>query len=61
MSLEIGKTARLRQPVIQGEIVDTQYNKDSKGLEHKVQWTAEGETHERWFVEADLEEVSNAQ
>lgn len=58
MSLEIGATARLIQPEIQGEIVDTQYNKSAKELEHLISWTdADGEVQERWFLESTLEEV----
>lgn len=60
MSLEIGKIARLKTPVIQGEIVDTQYNRDSRSLEHKIQWTdVAGENQERWFGEAELEVVND--
>ena len=59
MSLEIGQTARLIQPTIQGEIVDTQYNKDAKQLEHLIGWTdAGGEQQKRWFLESELEAVA---
>lgn len=58
MSLEIGQTARLIQPTIQGEIIDTRYSKDSKELEHLVSWTDENdEPQQRWFTESSLEVV----
>lgn len=53
-----GNTVRLIQPSIQGPIVSTRYNEEKEGLEHLVEWTdAAGETHQRWFDEADLKEV----
>jgi hypothetical protein len=58
MSLEIGKVARLIAPEVKGEIKDTQYNKGAKCLEHLVEWqSADGEMHQRWFLESELEEV----
>lgn len=60
MSLEVGQTARLVQPVIQGEIVDTRYNKDAKQLEHLLEWTdSDDDTQQRWFLESDLEAASD--
>jgi hypothetical protein len=60
MALEIGSQARLVQPVIAGEIVDTEFNKTSKKLQHLVQWTeADGHVASRWFTEDQLEEVPN--
>lgn len=56
--MEEGQQVRLIQPVIQGQITDTRYNKDAKQLEHLVAYTdAQGETHERWFLESELEAV----
>lgn len=56
--MEIGNTVRLVQPVIQGEILDTQYNKSDKCLEHLVAWAGgDGEVQQRWFNEASLEVV----
>lgn len=58
MAVEIGKTARLIQPVIQGNVIDTEYDKDAKCLRHLLQYTVGEEVHERWFTEAQLEEVA---
>lgn len=56
--MEQGQQVRLIQPVLQGEIIDTRYNKDAKELEHLVAYPdAEGETQERWFLESQLEGV----
>lgn len=53
--MEINNIVRLIQPVIQGQITDTQYNKDGRCLQHLVQWTdADNNTHTRWFDEAEL-------
>lgn len=60
--MEIGNQVRLIQPVIAGEIKDTEYDKDAKQLRHLVEWQDnEGETQTRWFTESDLEVVENAQ
>jgi hypothetical protein len=57
--MEEGQTVRLITPVIQGQITDTRYNKDAKGLEHLVNWTdANGNVQERWFIEGELEVVA---
>lgn len=54
--MEIGNTVKLKQPVIQGEIIDTEYNKDSKELHHLVSYNdANGAQQQRWFSESDLE------
>lgn len=57
-SIDIGQQARLIQPVIQGVVLDTRYNKDARQLEHLVSYTdSSGESHERWFIETELEGV----
>lgn len=56
--INIGQTARLVQPVIQGEVTDTRFNKDANELEHLVSYTdAEGEVQSRWFLASNLEVV----
>lgn len=58
MSLETGQRAKLIQPTIEGEVVDTQYNKDAKELEHLLSYvSADGEAHQRWFLVSQLEAV----
>lgn len=57
--METGDNAKLIQPVIQGKIVDTEYDKDAKCLRHLLQYTdADGETQTRWFLESELEAVN---
>lgn len=51
--MEIGNQAKLKQPVVQGLIVDTRYRKDAKQLEHLVHT----ELGDRWFLESQLELV----
>lgn len=57
--MQIGSNARLKQPVIQGPITDTRYDKVSCQLEHLVIYLdATGQAQERWFLESELEEVT---
>lgn len=57
--MEIGNIARVKQPVIQGEITDTRYDKEARQLEHLVTYTdGEGQSQERWFKESELDEVT---
>jgi predicted adenine nucleotide alpha hydrolase (AANH) superfamily ATPase len=37
MSFETGRQVRLVQPVIQGEIIDTEYDKSRKELKHLIE------------------------
>lgn len=56
--INVGQQARLIQPVIQGEVIDTRFNKTAGELEHLVFYTdAEGEAQERWFLASQLEAV----
>ena len=56
--IQIGSVARLIQPVVQGEVVETRYSKDAGELEHLISFTdAAGEAHERWFPASHLEAV----
>lgn len=56
--MEVGNQVRLIQPIIQGSIIDTEYNKEDKCLVHLVEWSdAAGEGQRRWFKEAELEVV----
>ena len=58
MSFEMGRQVRLVQPVIQGEIIDTEYDKSRKELKHLIEWRdADGAQQQRWFLESDLEAV----
>jgi hypothetical protein len=58
MAVEIGKVARVVTPIVQGAVIDTEYDKDAKCLRHLLEYEdGAGETQQRWFVEADLEEV----
>lgn len=51
-----GQRARLIQPVIEGEVIDTKFNKDAGELEHLLSYAdASGEPHQRWFLASQLE------
>lgn len=52
----IGSPVRLIQPVVSGEVADTEFDKDANELKHLVTYTSEdGETHSRWFPASQLE------
>lgn len=58
MAIEVGQTVRLVQPVIQGEVLDIEYDKTSKSLAMLVEYTdAQGAVNQRWFPEPTLEVV----
>lgn len=57
-ALKPGDTVRQVAPVITGEIIDTEYDKDAQELRHLVRWKdASGDFHSRWFVEPEIEKV----
>lgn len=61
MALEIGVTAKVVVPTIQGTIIDTTYDKSSKSLSHLLEWQEAGNPNkQRWFTEAELQEVPAA-
>ena len=56
MSIAIGQQAKLVQPVVAGEVIDTRSNKEAGQLEHLLSFTdAAGEEQHRWFLESELE------
>lgn len=57
--MKTGDKVKVIQPVIEGPITDTQYNKDAQCLEHLIVWDFEGETHQRWFLENQLQQVAD--
>lgn len=58
MSIAIGQQAKLVQPQVAGEVVDTRFNKDAQQLEHLLNFTdAEGEVQQRWFLASELEAI----
>jgi len=56
--IKIGVKAKLKQPVVQGVIEDTEFDKESGELKHLLIWKDEaGEPASRWFLESQLEKV----
>jgi hypothetical protein len=56
--LKVGVTARLKQPVVAGEISDARYSKERAQMEFLMDYIgADGEPHSRWFLESELEKV----
>lgn len=57
-----GSTVRLKAPAPQGEVQDVRLNKAEGQLEYLVDWVDdEGDNQQRWFLESQLEVVSDAQ
>lgn len=59
--MPIAKSAHVRQivPVIQGEVADRRFNDQADELEYLVTYTdGDGNPSSRWFLEAQLAEVS---
>ncbi len=54
--LKPGTKVRLVQPVIEGEVLKPETNGDAFG--YRVAYTGpDGESHERFFTQAEIEEV----
>lgn len=57
--MKIGDSAKLIQPVVSGQIIDTEYDKENLCLRHCLEWAdASGNTSQRWFIESELEAVN---
>lgn len=57
--MKIGQSAKVIQPVIAGPIAQKRLNVEKDELEYLIVYTgAAGETHHRWFLESELEEVA---
>lgn len=58
MAIEEGAAVRQKAVVVEGVVVDTEYDKDNKQLKHLVEYAdADGETQQRWFLESEIEEA----
>ena len=56
MKMKTGDKAKLAHPVIQGLIIDTEYDKEKEQLRHLLEYpNSEGEIIQRWFSEGELE------
>lgn len=64
MAIEEGTRVRQKAPTITGKVVDVEYDKATKSLRYLVEYPdadgKKGDTHTRWFTEAELEEVTDA-
>lgn len=59
MAIKTGATARVKPPPeIRGSVIERRVNPSTDELEVLLQWTEGSETVERWFDEAQLEEVT---
>lgn len=59
--MKAGDTARLIQPVVQGQIKERRFNAADE-LEYRLEWTdPDGSTQQRWFAESQLQQVEAPQ
>lgn len=57
--MESGSKVKQIVPVIEGTILDTQWNKQAKQPEHLVEYTnPDGASSSRWFIESELLETT---
>ncbi|MFL5900884.1 MAG: hypothetical protein ACJ75S_06760 [Solirubrobacterales bacterium] len=61
MAIEQGVRVRQKVPVIEGEVIDVEYDKSAKQLRYLVEYESapdeDGDTKTRWFTESEIEEV----
>ena len=56
--MKTGDKAKIVQPVIEGTIIDTEYDKEKLQLKHLFEYkNADGEDTQRWCTEAELEQL----
>lgn len=55
--MKLGTTARLVQPVIEGKVVDVEWDKEKDQKRIKLAWFDGDDVQERWFLESELEVV----
>lgn len=61
MTHKLGEVVQQVVPVIKGEIKERRLNESEDQLEYLVSYTgADGEVHERWFLEAEVETAKEA-
>lgn len=53
--MKIGTKVGIAQPVLEGKVVDVEWDKDRDCKRVKVAYTNdEGTAHERWFLEGEI-------
>jgi len=56
--MKIGAKVGIKQPVLEGKVVDVEWDKKAEELRAKVSYkNDEGQQHERWFSESELKGV----
>lgn len=61
MAFKLNSKVKVITPIIQGKVVKTEYNEQDECLKHLVEFVdGEGETHQRWYNENELEEAKGA-
>ena len=59
--MKTGDKAKIVQPVIEGSIIDTEYDKEKEQLKHLLEYEdVNGELTQRWCTEDELEQVAEA-
>lgn len=61
MTIKKGATVRLKMPVIEGIVSERKFDDDTDQMQYAVNYVGEdGEAHQRWFGEAQLEVTKEA-
>ena len=56
--MKLGTNVRLVQPVIKGEVIDVEWDRDQDQKRIKIAWVdADENDQQRWFLESDLEVI----
>ena len=54
MAFKKGDKAELPPHSVKGEIVAKRYNETDDNFQYLLEYSEDGETHQRWFNESDL-------
>jgi hypothetical protein len=57
MAISKGSTVRQVVPVIEGDVKERRFNESADEMEYLVGYEVDGEAHERWFTESQIEET----
>lgn len=59
MAIKKDDAVRYVTPAIEGKVVSKVFDEDTDGFQLLVEWTdPNGDTHQRWFTEGELELVT---
>ena len=58
IKMKTGDKAKIVHPVIEGVIIDTEYDKEKEQLKHLLEYEdVNGEITQRWFADEEIQQV----